>query len=36
MRIAEDGSYELTGVSSDDGVAGADDPEAGQGDQAPE
>ncbi len=35
-RIAEDGSYELTGVSSDDGVAGADDSEAGQGDQEAE
>jgi hypothetical protein len=34
--VGEDGSYELTGVSSDDGVAGADDPETAQGDQEPE
>ncbi len=34
VTIDDDGSYELTGVSSDDGAAGADDPSAGQGDQA--
>jgi hypothetical protein len=34
MQIGEDGSYTLTGVSSDDGTSGANDSSAGQGDQA--
>jgi hypothetical protein len=33
-KVDLDGSYELTGVSSDDGVAGANDSATGQGDQA--
>ena len=35
MNIGEDGSYSLTGLSSDDGVAGANDSSSGQRDQAP-
>jgi hypothetical protein len=35
MSIGQDGSYSLTGLSSDDGVTGANDVSSGQGDQAP-
>jgi hypothetical protein len=34
VTIDAEGSYDLTGVSSDDGAGGADDPSTGQGDQA--
>jgi hypothetical protein len=34
VRIGTDGSYELTGISRDDGIAGASDSGSGQGDQA--
>jgi hypothetical protein len=35
LAIGGDGSYTLTGIASDDGEEGADDPGAGQGDLAP-
>jgi hypothetical protein len=34
-ELGDDGSYTVTGLSSDQGASGADDPAAAQGDQAP-